>query len=57
MKAKNHARSVNRTRSICQEEPLPHELGTHLFALIKRNLLARRQSPHNTSADQMTFAF
>jgi hypothetical protein len=57
MKAKNHTRSVNRTRSIRQEEPLPHELGTHLFALIKRNLLARRQSPHNTSADQMTFAF
>jgi hypothetical protein len=57
MKAKNHTRPVNRTRSIRQEEPLPHELGTHLFALIKRNLLARRQSPHNTSADQMTFAF
>jgi hypothetical protein len=57
MKAKNHTRSVNRTRNIRQEEPLPHELGTHLFALIKRNLLARRQSPHNTSADQMTFAF
>mgnify|MGYP006952834039 CR=1 FL=1 len=57
MKAKNHTRSVNRTRSNRQEEPLPHELGTHLFALIKRNLLARRQSPHNPSADQMTFAF
>jgi hypothetical protein len=57
MKAKNHTRSANRSRNIREEEPLPHELGTHLFALIKRNLLARRQSSHPPSADQLTFAF
>ena len=57
MKAKNHNCSANRSRNIREEEPLPHELGTHLFALIKRNLLARRQSSRTPSANQLTFAF
>jgi len=57
MKAKNHTRSANRTRRARHSEPLPHELGTHLFALIRRNLLARRQTQHTPSADQLTFAF
>jgi hypothetical protein len=38
------------------EDPLPPELGTHLFAMIKRNLLAR-QRPEATPASQLTFAF
>jgi hypothetical protein len=57
MKAKNHP---NPTRSIRRhEEPLPHELGTHLFALIKRNLLARREQRSSLAqpANQLTFAF
>jgi hypothetical protein len=57
MKAKTHP---TRTRRVHRpEEPLPHELGTHLFALIKRNLLARRgQRPSMAQpADQLTFAF
>jgi len=55
MKAKNHPRSIRRHR---QEAPLPHELGTHLFAMIKRNLLARRRpSSTPTPASQLTFAF
>ena len=57
MKAKTHTPSANRTRRTRHDEPLPHELGTHLFALIKRNLLARRQSQPAPSADQLTFAF
>lgn len=41
-----------------QDEPLPHELGKHLFALIKRNLLAQREGRATTPRpDQMTFAF
>jgi hypothetical protein len=57
MKAKTHLPSGHRTRRTRHDEPLPHELGTHLFALIKRNLLARRQSPPAAAADQLTFAF
>lgn len=57
MKAKTPTPSANRTRRNRHDEPLPHELGTHLFALIKRNLLARRQSSHTPPADQMTFVF
>jgi len=55
MKAKTPSRDSRRNR---QDEPLPHELGRHLFALIKRNLLAQREV--RTTAprpDQMTFAF
>jgi hypothetical protein len=57
MKAKTHPSSARYIRR--QEEPIPHELGTHLFALIKRNLLARRQQrPSATPApSQLTFAF
>ena len=54
MKAKNQP--VTRRRD---EEPLPHELGVHLFALIKRNLLARRAARPSPvrPAHQLTFAF
>jgi hypothetical protein len=54
MKAKKHLPHTNRNRR--PEEPLPHELGTHLFALIKRNLLARAK-PAPSSPSQLTFAF
>jgi hypothetical protein len=55
MKAKTPARHH---RPNPANEPVPHELGRHLFALIKRNLLARReQRPRNPRADQLTFAF
>jgi hypothetical protein len=57
MKAKTHP---SPTRCLCRpEEPLPHELGTHLFALIKRNLLARRERRPSVArpASQLTFAF
>jgi hypothetical protein len=54
MKAKKHLHHVNRNRR--DEEPLPHELGTHLFALIKRNLLARAK-PTQSAPSQLTFAF
>jgi hypothetical protein len=59
MKAKNHTRSLHRHHRRRHEEPLPHELGTHLFALIKRNLLARRQRPLETvqTPSQLDFAF
>ena len=57
MKAKTHPSPGHNSRR--REEPLPHELGTHLFALIKRNLLARRQPrPSITQPpSQLTFAF
>lgn len=54
MKAKKNTRPFNRRR----EEPVPHELGTHLFAMIKRNLLARRMAGQPAPRPcQMTFAF
>jgi hypothetical protein len=55
MKDKNQP--VSRRRR--DEEPLPHELGAHLFALIKRNLLARRAAHPRTAPrpSQLTFAF
>jgi hypothetical protein len=54
MKAKNRLshRSINR-----REDPLPHEVGAHLFALIKRNLLARQSKEIAPPANQLTFAF
>jgi hypothetical protein len=54
MKAKNrlNQRSVKR-----REEPLPHEVGAHLFALIKRNLLARHGQRITPAPSQLTFAF
>ncbi|MFZ9932237.1 MAG: hypothetical protein ACO3J2_03590 [Chthoniobacterales bacterium] len=54
MKAKNR---ITHRRSTRREDPLPHEVGTHLFALIKRNLLARRQPAGTPSPSQLTFAF
>ena len=57
MKAKTHPHPARRVHR--REEPLPHELGTHLFALIKRNLLTRRQARASIAPapSQMTFAF
>ncbi|MFM8656373.1 MAG: hypothetical protein ACKOD5_04490 [Chthoniobacterales bacterium] len=54
MKAKNrlNQRPVNR-----REEPLPHEVGAHLFALIKRNLLARHGKNITPAPSQLTVAF
>lgn len=54
MKAKNR---ITRRQSIRREEPLPHEVGAHLFAMIKRNLLARRQPAARPSPSQLVFAF
>lgn len=56
MKAKNRLSQHHTNR---REEPLPHEVGAHLFALIKRNLMARRQNERRpeTRTDQLTFAF
>jgi hypothetical protein len=53
MKAKTplHGRRQRR------DEPVPHELGCHLFALIKRKLLARREArPATPQVHQLTFA-
>ena len=56
MKAKRHPQ--NGRRNPHRDQPLPHELGVHLFALIKRNLLARRERrPSPAAASQLTFAF
>lgn len=54
MKAKNHRTQRNNNG---REEILPHEAGTHLFALIKRNLLARREKAPAQPPSQLTFAF
>lgn len=55
MKAKRLHPNINRRRQR-EEEALPHELGTHLFAMIRRNLLARQQPPAPT-AIQLSFGF
>lgn len=56
MKAKTHPQPARRPNQ--HEELLPHELGVHLFALIKRNLLARRERKAAAgTASQLTFAF
>ncbi len=57
MKAKNypHPSTETRRRRAMQEEPLPHELGRHLFAMIRRNLMARAQ-PAPEQAKQLFFA-
>jgi hypothetical protein len=54
MKAKNRTTHRHRTH---REDLLPHEVGAHLFALIKRNLLARRETTPRPSSRQLTFAF
>lgn len=54
MKAKKSTRPArHQTRN---DEPLPHELGAHLFALIKRNLLSRGK-PAPQAPSQLNFAF
>ena len=55
MKAKNRTRKTHRT-SRSSHDFLPHELGAHLFAIIRRNLAARRE-PSAIRDEQMTFAF
>lgn len=40
-----------------REEVLPYEVGAHLFALIKRNLMSRQTKEPRPSASQLTFAF
>lgn len=54
MKAKKHSSHVNRNRP--GQEPLPHQLGTHLFAMIRRNLQTRGRITA-APATQLTFAF
>ena len=56
MKAKNRPSHSNQNSR--SSEPLPHEMGAHLFAIIRRNLRAR----HNNESiparqSQLTFAF
>ncbi len=55
MKAKNRT-SKTRRRDHRSNELLPHELGAHLFALIRRNLAARREQAVARDV-QLTFAF
>lgn len=47
---------LNQQRNRHREEPLPYELGTHLFALIRRNLLANRGKSVAQTPTQLTFA-
>jgi hypothetical protein len=54
MKAKKTSRPTRHRNA--NDEPLPHELGAHLFALIKRNLLSRGKSAPEAPS-QLTFAF
>jgi hypothetical protein len=53
MKAKKHTTIRTATR---HEETLPHELGHHLFALIRRNIAVRHQ-PAPAAKVQLQFAF
>jgi hypothetical protein len=53
MKAKNSTTQRHRNQNL---EPLPHELGCHLFAMIRRNLATRQQAPAPRPS-QLTFAF
>jgi hypothetical protein len=54
MKAKNRTTHRHQTH---REDLLPYEVGSHLFAMIKRNLLARRKPAPRPSSCQLTFAF
>ena len=54
MKAKKHTSHANRNRP--GQEPLPHQLGKHLFAMIRRNLETRGRITA-PEATQLTFAF
>jgi len=54
MKAKKYLERASRNHS--REDVLPHQLGTHLFAMIRRNLAMRgRVNPQPPV--QTTFAF
>lgn len=56
MKAKNHTHKTLRVSNRRGEnEALPFELGTHLFAIIRRNLLAGKR-PTPAPDVQLTFA-
>lgn len=44
MKAKKY-RTQKASTSRAPEELVPHELGRHLFAMIRRNLVSRTQRP------------
>ena len=57
MKAKNIYRPLRTTRRHRTEDPLPHEVGTHLFAIIRRNLITRREHAKTKAVSQLTFAF
>ena len=54
MKAKKHTSHSNRNRR--GQEPIPHQLGTHLFAMIRRNMQSRARITA-PAATQLTFAF
>lgn len=56
MKAKNHTRRTTGV-SKCHkaEEILPFELGTHLFAMIRRNITAKGKAAPSQDI-QLTFA-
>ena len=57
MKAKKHPHLSRRPASRRPEyDVLPHELGTHLFAMIRRNLLAARREV-SARPTQLNFAF
>jgi len=53
MKAKKYTTNRTATRN---EKALPHELGTHLFALIRRNIVTRGQ-PAEVAKVQLQLAF
>lgn len=55
MKAKKHTARANRESAGHSSEPLPFELGAHLFALIRRNLLASGRTQEAPPV-QLTFA-
>ncbi len=55
MKAKKHTHYPRRKSAGRSDEPLPFELGAHLFALIRRNVLASGRT-HAAPPVQLTFA-
>lgn len=55
MKAKKYR--IQKTRcSRVPEESVPHELGTHLFAMIRRNLISRNRPVAPVAPVQLQFA-
>lgn len=56
MKVKNYSKQVRQTsRQHVKGEVFPFELGTHLFAIIRRNLLTEKKAPKAPEV-QLTFA-